>query len=551
VNRAIIRSLRRIAITIVLIAAAFVMRGAARQAPASDASTLAAIAAEVIAPSRPKSLTVQHFVDEIEHTKEFLARVRALDPAGLSRDLAIDRRLLEGMLAARVVEQERIRRWRLDPLIYLSSTRALLAIFDDDMVFEDPGSHVQATLAALHAIPAELKSGQANLTLYVPRFRDQGIAITAAATAIFQSDLPALAEMLPAENPALVAAAAYARQSMLEWSNFLGAHLPKRVLGYYAIGIPAYDALLEGRHLATYTSIELYHFVEAAFEETLAQLDAAANEIDPDQSWLDILRDDAAPESPPPPITPRAAIDAAQSRLEAMDLPSPPWEQRIELVPLPASPLNRVYYPASLGAIATDEDGTLVSHWWSNPKDPTATEFLGPDDGAVVSVTAFTAVADHLLGLYQLHNASALRRAARSSMTAEGWALYTEQRASEAGAFPRDRERLRHLQIRLWRIARIIVDVGLHTDRLTEKEAATLLTDRVGLPPGAAGMEIDEAANFPGTHLGYMGFVELQRIRDDLEKERGASFSLMDFHKRLLESGPLPPALLRALLIGT
>jgi hypothetical protein len=571
-------TLRNTSIVVGLIVAglvALVSHGRAAQSSPNTSSTLAAMVAEVLTDSRPApALTPQHFVDELEHTRDLLERVRAIDSAALSRDEAIDRRLLEAILAGRVVEQESVRRWRLDPLVYMSSTRALIAVFDDDMVFEDPGSHVETLLAALRAMPAELKNGQANLTLNVGRFRDQAMAVTSAATSIFLSDLPALIEMLPAENPALAAAADYTWQSMLEWSSFLKTHLPKRAGGFYAIGIPAYDALLERRHLAAYNSNELYRFAQNALKTTLEELEAAATEIDSKQTWLEILggktkKSAADPKSarrapkptlapdtlttqaaePPTPVTVDEAIDEARDRMEAMGLPSPPWENRIDPIPRPDALINRVYYPTSSGAVSTDDDGTLVTNWWINPKDPTVNEFLGPDDGAVVSITSYDAVADHLLGLYQLHNASALRRAMRSSTTAEGWDLYVEQLAAGSGAFPPGKAQLRQLQIKLWRIARTIVDVGLHTGKLTEEEATELLTERVGLPAAAAAMEIAEAANAPTAHLGYMGFVELTRIRDEAQQQTGARFSLIDFHKRLLEAGPLPPTLIRASVI--
>ena len=134
-------------------------------------------------------------------------------------------------------------------------------------------------------------------------------------------------------------------------------------------------------------------------------------------------------------------------------------------------------------------------------------------------------------------------------MLMEGWALYLEQRARETGALAGNIAHLRQLQLTLWSVARILVDVGLHTGKLTEAQATTLLTARVGMVAGAAALEISAAIDRPGAQLGYMGMVELLRIRDDLQSRRGAQFSVTDFHDRLLKTGPLPPALVRAALM--
>ena len=40
----------------------------------------------------------------------------------------------------------------------------------------------------------------------------------------------------------------------------------------------------------------------------------------------------------------------------------------------------------------------------------------------------------------------------------------------ETGFYPNDKIKLRQLQLRLWRNARVIYDIGMHTEKMTYEE---------------------------------------------------------------------------------
>ena len=117
---------------------------------------------------------------------------------------------------------------------------------------------------------------------------------------------------------------------------------------------------------------------------------------------------------------------------------------------------------------------------------------------------------------------------------------------------PSDRIKLRQLQLRLWRNARVIYDAGLQTGRMTRDDAIALMTDKVGFLRWAAEAEVDSAIARPGYFIGYfMGMSEILRMREEYRALRGTAFTLKDFHDRLLRIGSMPPALVRdALLHG-
>ena len=105
---------------------------------------------------------------------------------------------------------------------------------------------------------------------------------------------------------------------------------------------------------------------------------------------------------------------------------------------------------------------------------------------------------------------------------------------------------LRQLQLRLWRNARVVWDVGIHTGQMSYEEAIALLSDGVGFLRWAAQLEIDGSAESPVYKIGYfLGMYEILEMREEYRDRMGDRYSLSEFHERLLEVGNMPLALMR------
>jgi uncharacterized protein (DUF885 family) len=61
---------------------------------------------------------------------------------------------------------------------------------------------------------------------------------------------------------------------------------------------------------------------------------------------------------------------------------------------------------------------------------------------------------------------------------------------------------------------------------------------------------VDSAIARPGYFIGYfMGMSEILKMRDEYRARMGDRFTLKEFHRRLLEIGSMPPALVRDVLL--
>ncbi len=123
---------------------------------------------------------------------------------------------------------------------------------------------------------------------------------------------------------------------------------------------------------------------------------------------------------------------------------------------------------------------------------------------------------------------------------AEGWGLYSERLADEMGLFEDEGERLGMLDMQGMRAARLVVDTGIHAFGWTRERAISLL-EEAGVPHVDAVIEADRYITIPGQALTYKtGQFEIERQRAHAAARDGASFSLSDFHDRLLSLGSLP-----------
>jgi uncharacterized protein (DUF885 family) len=184
-------------------------------------------------------------------------------------------------------------------------------------------------------------------------------------------------------------------------------------------------------------------------------------------------------------------------------------------------------------------DGGRAGTYWFNTRRPTA------GTGWDLEVTAFhEAVPGHHLQLSRLQlltDLPALQRQRSFTAFSEGWGLYAEQLAEEAGLYADDRGLLGSVSSSLMRAARLVVDTGIHAFGWSREQALEFVVSRVAMPREFLTAEIDRYVVMPGQALGYYtGKLEILRIRDEARERLGPEFSLPAFHGAVLDHGSLP-----------
>ena len=128
---------------------------------------------------------------------------------------------------------------------------------------------------------------------------------------------------------------------------------------------------------------------------------------------------------------------------------------------------------------------------------------------------------------------------------AEGWALYAEQLADEAGFFKDPFDRLGYLMMQLFRAARLAVDTGLHHKRWDRDRAIAYMKTHTGEPIDYLRDEVDRYLTVPGQATAYMvGKLFILKLRARARAALGGRFDIRAFHDVVLEGGQMPLKLL-------
>ncbi|MEP4486482.1 MAG: DUF885 domain-containing protein [Halioglobus sp.] len=149
-----------------------------------------------------------------------------------------------------------------------------------------------------------------------------------------------------------------------------------------------------------------------------------------------------------------------------------------------------------------------------------------------------------------IENGTSLTRAlfAFNSANAEGWGLYAETIMHEY--LPQEAQ-LFNLFTRLMRAARMFLDPMINTGQLTPDQAIEFMMEQTALSRPMATSEAERYAfRMPGQATSYyFGYMNLMRLRTEVEIVLGDEFNQREFHDFILEQGLLPPELLRAAVL--
>ena len=128
-----------------------------------------------------------------------------------------------------------------------------------------------------------------------------------------------------------------------------------------------------------------------------------------------------------------------------------------------------------------------------------------------------------------------------TSAFSEGWALYSEILALEAGLAEDPYDELGVLQSELFRAVRLVVDTGMHYKRWTREEAMAYMKDITGMSDTEVRVEIERYIVWPGQACSYkIGMLKILELREKAKKKLGEDFNIKDFHSVVLEQGQPP-----------
>ena len=476
----------------------------------------------------------------------WLERLNRLDQTHLDVDRRIDLGLLQSVLRGREVMLD-WELWRRDPAVYLDPCLHGVFVLFLNRIFPE-SALVKYAESRLRQVPDVVASARENLQVELanPIICERGLGQAKAAVTYFRKLLPA--EVADAAlRSKLAEAGEVAASSMEHLVGDLEA-LTDSGRGGYAIGDERYSALLTEKEMLGYGAEELRGRGRSEWEVLDEQMTELAREVDPSaRGWRQVvesLNDDhaATPEEMLAAYkewTERARRFCAENGLvtlpegeECLVEPSPPFQRPILAVASYSSPP-----PFRPG---------LTGHFFV----PWPPEGTTPDDiqkrlasnsfHSIPTISVHEAYPGHHWHLtWMKSNPRRVRKMLWSSYFAEGWALYTEKMMNEQGFLEDARARLCHLDARIFRAARIVVDTGLHIGDLDVEEAVTFMRTRASLPEPVARAEVGRYCSWPTQASSYLtGSLEIERLRGEYLARRLGD--MREFHDQLCSTGSMP-----------
>ncbi|HEY2805956.1 MAG TPA: DUF885 domain-containing protein, partial [Gemmatimonadales bacterium] len=352
----------------------------------------------------------------------------------------------------------------------------------------------------------------------------------------------------------ILAAATNARAALIAWRAWLTDTLQAGGEGSWASGADYYDWVLREVNFLPFTAATMIDEGRRIHAATKLALDSFAQRTRPGTSWH-VLADEMRTRHPEPGHITEAYRTQSHKVLALLirdDLIRIPPGQELVFVPTPLQ-LRETYAWGGYGGI-TMRDSIATGRFFVTDIVPSMTpaqvaEKLRTQNNGWISVIALHEgyPGHHLAEAYAIRNDRRLRRIGGNTYYGEGWALYAEHWMARRGLFADNPDgQLGQLQMRLWRTARVIIDPSLHTGRMTYEEAVRFFMDEVGLERSAAEAEVNRFTTWPTQAPSYIvGWLEIERLERDVQQALGPRFTEKEFVEKVLEAGPLPPALMR------
>ena len=409
----------------------------------------------------------------------------------------------------------------------------------------DKAQRAAALAGRLTDMPRFLDDAEATLTRPAPIFTRTALSVSRGGSALLKEAIPEFAAALPAESRRLVEEALPgARDALKEFHDFLAGELTDRSDGDFAIGRDAFDFRLHYEHALKETAPGLLRYGEQLLEEVEGDLARRAEALAPGTPWRELAERLRADHPAAVGLVNLYALQMERAR---------EFVARQKLTSIPEGPLEVIATPSFMkplipfaayeppGAFSDDRRGWF---YVTVPDEAQLRDHCVHEIGCTALHEGYPG--HHLQFLHAQNQDSPVRRVIGSPLTIEGWALYCEELMMAQGFLARPEEIFFQRLHLLWRAARIVVDVKLHTEGMLVGEAVQFMMKTVGLSQASAEAEVSRYCGAPAYQLCYaVGRRELSRLRDDYQARAGASYSLGKFHDEVLSYGGLPVALMR------
>ena len=500
--------------------------------------------------------------------KKFEARTKAFDPKGLSSMDAADREMLLSTIRSTLLSLEMIRGWEKDPDTYSSGAAASVYVIMSRK-FAEPDARLRSIVSREKQFPRYFASARANLK-NVPRiYTEIALEQLPGTIGFFEKDVPAaFVDAKDSETKAAFAESnAAAIRTLREYEKWLKGDLLPRSNGDFRIGADVFSKKLLYDDMVTTPLDRLLEIGMADLHKNQAEFQRVAREIDSEKPATEVLAELQSMHPAPGELmqTFRNTFDGLIAFINGHHIITLPSDRRPTLEETPpflrATTMASMDTPGPFEKVATEAYFNVTLPAPDDSPEEVAGLMAGFNVGTILSTSVHEAFPGHFTQyLWEQRAPSRLRRVLGANTNVEGWAHYTEQMMLDegyaqpgTGAKDLRESRLMHLgqlQDALLRDARFVAGIQMHRGKFTFDQAKEFFVKEGFQSPKIAEIETKRGTADP-TYLYYtLGKLQIMKLREDVRKKQGATFSLGKFHDDFMSQGYPPIAIVRRALLG-
>ena len=507
------------------------------------------------------SYAAADYAAQIARDHRYLDRLLGLDPATMSARVGLDRRMLENNLRDDLLLNETMELWRHQPDGYVQTAAGGVFVLISRR-FAPPASRLRDAIAREEQIPRLFAQARANLTAV-----DKDTASIAAEDAAGSVDL--FATTVPQAFRGVGDAATRARfrrstQIAVAATKSFAAYLRTLWIahpaGTFAIGADNYSARLKYEEGIDMPLDQYLAIGERALAQTHAEMVATAKRIDPHATTQQVLSRLYRVHPTSAGLIPAAQADLVKLRrfIVARHIIDLPPDASITVTPTPE--FLRATTEASMDSPGPLERVATQAYYNVTPVDPhdkpaIQEQYLQSfNDFERPIVSAHEVYPGHFVNFtIDKHLPLTLsEKLLTATSFVEGWAHYDEQMMVDQGWGNGD-PRVKMMQLReaIWRNARYVAGVKMHTQGMTVPQAVTFFETQAFLdPPQRARPRRSAARRTRPTATTRSASSRSSSCARITRRSWGARSRLARFHHDLLQYGDPAIPLLRPLLLG-
>jgi uncharacterized protein (DUF885 family) len=515
---------------------------------------------------------------ELARLSDFDQRLARLDTARLSAQAFYDYRILRGAVQRELFSFNGFQSYSQNPMTYAGALDLNIYIKRD---FAPLADRVRSIIAILRQAPALTAAAHANLAESLPRPQVETAIDQAEGAADFLAkDL--VEALKPLKDAALRGefntANGRAIDEMRGLAKWLKEEMLPRANDHYALGQEKYRQLLESGEMVTLSPEELLNIGMRELVRKQQAFAEAARQIDPARKPPEVfqgLQNDHPTEQRLIPDT-RKDLEMIRQFVVDHRIITIPSRVRARVTETPqylrATSFASMDTPGPFETKATEAYYYVTppeANWPAQQKEEWLTAFNYYTTDVVSIHEAYPGHYGQFLCL-NASPATKLEKIFGSYAFIEGWAHYCEQMMLDEGfgnaapghgkrdalMTPAEETQVRAAKYRmaqadeaLLRVCRLCVSIRMHCQGMTVEEATRFFQDNCYYAEKAARAEAIRGAYDPEYLYYTLGKLEFFKLREDYQKQEGASFSLRKFHNEVLRHGAPPLRLLREVML--